>query len=213
MKTALKSLARICGLAVMLPFVLLYRLNALLAGAERALPGASQCVSLIPGVVGVYLRHAFYRCVLPECGDNAWIGFGVLFTSPDTRIGSHAYLGSYTNLGQVTIERDVLIGSFVSIMNGNRQHGTDRLDVPVREQPGVWPHVTIGEDSWIGDHAVVMADVGRHCVVAAGAVVTRPVPDYAVVAGCPAKILRYRNERPSEREASEASVAVSSGEA
>ena len=92
------------------------------------------------------------------------------------------------------IERDVLIGSVVSIMHGNRQHGIARLDRPVREQPGEWPLVTIGEDSWIGDHAVVMFNVGRHCVVAAGAVVTKPVPDYAIVAGCPAEIVRYRNQ-------------------
>ena len=132
--------------------------------------------------------------MLPECGENASIGFGVLLTHPETRIGPYAYLGSYTVLGRVTVERDVLIGSFVSIMNGNRQHGIERLDVPVREQPGVWPHVTIGEDSWIGDRAVVMADVGKHCVVAAGAIVTKPVPDYAIVSGCPATVQRYRRE-------------------
>ena len=50
----------------------------------------------------------------------------------------------------------------------------------------------IGRDSWIGDRAVVMADVGRHCVVAAGAVVTKPVPDFAVVVGVPARVVRSR---------------------
>jgi hypothetical protein len=42
----------------------------------------------------------------------------------------------------VTIEDDAAIGSHVSITNGNRQHGIGRLDIPVREQPGVWPRVT-----------------------------------------------------------------------
>jgi virginiamycin A acetyltransferase len=77
-------------------------------------------------------------------------------------------------------------------MNGSAQHGTQRLDLPVREQPGVWPHVTIGRDSWVGDRAVVMADVGRHCVIGAGSVVTKPVPDLAIAVGCPAKVVRYR---------------------
>jgi acetyltransferase-like isoleucine patch superfamily enzyme len=80
----------------------------------------------------------------------------------------------------------------VSIINGNRQHGIDRLDIPVREQPGQYPRITIGEDTWIGDRAIVMADVGRHCVVGAGSVVTKPVPDYAIVVGNPARIQGFR---------------------
>jgi acetyltransferase-like isoleucine patch superfamily enzyme len=67
----------------------------------------------------------------------------------------------------------------------------------VREQPGVWPRVTVGRDSWVGDRAVVMADVGRHCVVGAGSVVTKPLPDYAVAVGVPAKVVRYRDGRPA----------------
>jgi hypothetical protein len=45
-----------------------------------------------------------------------------------------------------------------------------------------------------GDRAVVMADVGRHCVIGAGSVVTRPIPDYAVAVGVPARVVRYRNQ-------------------
>jgi acetyltransferase-like isoleucine patch superfamily enzyme len=217
MKHVAKQVMRWASLAAVLPVLFWYRLFATLAGPARAFPGVSQFLSLAPGMAGIYLRHAFYRSVLPECGDDAWIGFGTLLTDPRTQIGAHVYLGSYTNLGHVTLERDALIGSFVSIMNGSRQHGIARLDVPVREQPGVWPHVTIGEDSWIGDHAVVMADVGKHCVVAAGAVVTKPVPDYAIVAGCPARIMRYRNraEMPGEsvEELLTASAALREGNA
>jgi acetyltransferase-like isoleucine patch superfamily enzyme len=197
MKPIAKTLVRgLCLLAVW-PLLAWFWLMAALTGRLRAFPGMAQALALWPGTLGVYLRHAFYRFVLPECGEDCWIGFGALLTHPDTRIGPFAYVGSYSVLGRVTLERDVLIGSFVSIMNGNRQHGIERLDVPVREQPGVWPLVTIGKDSWIGDRAVVMANIGKHCVVAAGAVVTKPVPDYAIVAGCPAVIQRYRQEQAS----------------
>lgn len=194
LKSILKLLARGLSSVSIAPALGVYHLSRLAAGPERAFPGFSQLLSLLPGTTGAYQRQAAYRGVLPECGDDVWIGFGVLLTHPDTRIGSCAYLGPYSVLGRCRIERDVLIGSFVSIMNGSRQHGIERLDLPVREQPGVWPLITIGEDSWIGDHAVVMANIGKHCVVAAGAVVTKPVPDYAIVAGCPARIVRYRNE-------------------
>jgi virginiamycin A acetyltransferase len=153
---------------------------------------------------GAYLRRAFYRCVIAECGRDAWIGFGSVFSHSTARVGSKVYVGAFCCLGDVTLEEDVLIGSHVSIMNGAKQHGIERLDVPVREQPGEWPRVTIGRDSWIGDRAVVMADVGRHCVIGAGSVVTRPIPDYAIAVGNPARIVRFRTderEEASHREA------------
>jgi acetyltransferase-like isoleucine patch superfamily enzyme len=94
------------------------------------------------------------------------------------------------------IENDAILGSHISITNGSEQHGTERLDVPIRMQPGVWRRITIGRDSWIGERALVMADVGRHCVVGAGAVVTRSIPDYAIAVGVPARIIGYRNGAP-----------------
>ncbi|MCH8192920.1 MAG: acyltransferase [Planctomycetes bacterium] len=100
----------------------------------------------------------------------------------------------------MTLEDDVLIASHVSITNGCEQHSIERLDVPVREQPGRWPHVTIGRDSWIGERSVIMADIGKHCVVGAGSVVTKPLPDYAIARGVPAKVVRYRNESEPKRQ-------------
>jgi acetyltransferase-like isoleucine patch superfamily enzyme len=110
-----------------------------------------------------------YKCIFPAVGRDVWISFGTVFSHPTARLGSRVYVGVGCMLGDVTLDDDVLIGSHVSIINGQRQHGTARLDVPVREQPGEYPRVTIGIDTWIGDRAIVMASVGRHCVVGAGA--------------------------------------------
>jgi acetyltransferase-like isoleucine patch superfamily enzyme len=52
--------------------------------------------------------------------------------------------------------------------------------------------VRIGEGSWVGSGAIVMADIGKHCVIAAGAVVTEAVPDYAIAGGVPARVIRSR---------------------
>jgi acetyltransferase-like isoleucine patch superfamily enzyme len=193
MKAVLKALANAVAAVLVLPAFLIYQLSRLVLGPEKAFPGFSQAFSLIPGLTGTYLRRAFYRLVLPRCGAGACISFGSVFSHPSAEVGRDVYIGVYCCLGDVTLEDDVLLGSHISIMNGGAQHGIDRLDIPVREQPGTWPRITIGRDTWIGDRAVVLADVGKHCVIGAGSVVTKPLPDYAIAVGVPAKVVRYRS--------------------
>jgi acetyltransferase-like isoleucine patch superfamily enzyme len=192
MKTFSKILADWLATLLVLPAFIIYRMGSLILGSEKAFPGWSQCFSLIPGLSGVYLRRAFYGFIFHRCDAGASIGFGTVFSHPGCSIGRNAYVGVFCCLGEVTIEDDVLIGSHVSIMNGSGQHGIARLDLPIREQPGRWPHISIGLDTWIGDRAVVMADIGRHCVIGAGSVVTVPIPDHAIAVGSPAKVIRYR---------------------
>ncbi len=194
MRKTLKPTADFVALLLVLPAVLVYRAGAALLGRQQAFSGWSQGMSLLPGLCGAYLRRAFYRLVLPQCGRGCVISFGTIFSHPTARVGSNVYVGPFSCLGDVTLEDDVLVGSHVSITNGNRQHGIERLNIPVREQPGQWPRVTIGGDTWIGDRAVVMANIGAHCVVGAGSVVTRAVPDYAIVIGSPARIVAWRTE-------------------
>lgn len=196
MKRLLKQLARWMARILIVPAWSLYVLFSLLVGRNAIFPGWSQAFSLVPGLTGIYLRWAFYRWVLTECGEDACIGFGVLISHPTARIGQTVYVGAFCCLGDVTLEDDVLLGSHVSVMNGSLQHGIDRLDIPIREQPGVWPRITVGQDTWIGDRAVIMADVGRHCVIGAASVVTKPIPDYAIAVGSPAKVIRFRQESP-----------------
>lgn len=56
-------------------------------------------------------------------------------------------------------------------------------------------HLIIGNDVWIGNHVIILAyvsHIGNGAVIGAGAVVTKDVPDYAVMAGNPARIIKYR---------------------
>jgi acetyltransferase-like isoleucine patch superfamily enzyme len=192
MKSAVKSLANTLGLALVLPCYLSFWGSSLLLGKAKAFPGWSQAFSLIPGLVGVYLRRAFYRLVFPRCSSDACLSFGTVFSHATAEIGERVYVGLSCCLGDVTLENDVLLGSNVSIINGGKQHGIERLDIPVREQPGEWPRISIGEDTWIGDRSLVLANVGKHCVIGAGSVVTKPIPDYAIAVGVPARVVRFR---------------------
>jgi acetyltransferase-like isoleucine patch superfamily enzyme len=196
MRESFKTIASGVSFLLVAPAFLAYRLGLAIVGPDRAFSAYSQLLALLPGLCGVYLRRAFYRLVLPRCGPGCCLSFGTVFSHPTAEVGRDVYVGLYGCLGDVTLEDDVLLGSHVSVINGGGQHGIERLDIPIREQPGTFPRVTIGRDSWIGDRSIVLADVGRHCVVGAGSVVIRPIPDYAIAVGVPARVIRFRDHGP-----------------
>lgn len=194
MKQFVKATVRAVFAILVYPMVLGFWLSSACLGKQAAFRASSEYMSLVPGTLGVYLRFAFYRQVLAQCGDDTCVSFGTVFSHPTMKIGKSVYVGNFCSVGDVTLGDDVLLASNVSIMNGSKQHGTERLDIPVREQPGVFEPVTIGCDTWVGERAVVSANIGKHCIVGAGAVVTKPVPDYAIVVGVPAKVIGDRRE-------------------
>ena len=106
-------------------------------------------------------------------------------------------IGDYTRVGlHNTIIGPVTIGNHVNLAQGITvtalNHNFSEADKRIDEQGVSTGQVVIGDDVWIGANAVVLPNVsiGRHCVIAAGAVVTKDVPDGCVVAGVPAKIIK-----------------------
>ncbi len=187
-----KALVRGLAALAVLPLRLSLALRALVFGHDRAFQASAEWLALVPGLPGQYLRRAFLEATTLGCGPDTVIGVGCLFSTAQVRIDANAYIGPHCNLGWVHVERDVLIAAGVQIPSGPHTHGIARIDVPIRDQPGTPVCVHIREGAWIGNGAVVLADVGRHAIVAAGAVVTRPVPDYAIVGGVPAAVIRSR---------------------
>ena len=187
-----KRIAFIAATVSVAPSLLSYAIKSAMFGRDRALHGSSQALSLVPGIVGQYLRRAFYCRVLDECHASVTIEFGTLFSQAGARLGEQVYVGPHCHLGLVHLERDVLIAAGVQVPSGPETHGISSLDRPIREQPGNLRMVRIGAGSWIGSGAVVMADVGRDSVVAAGAVVTEALPDRIIAAGVPARVVRQR---------------------
>jgi acetyltransferase-like isoleucine patch superfamily enzyme len=192
MRDAAKALARLVATLLALPALISYALRRIPLGADRALEGSSQSLGLIPGVVGDFIRGAFYAHVLEECAASVTIQFGTLFSQQGARIGDRVYVGPRCHLGLVHLEEDVLLAAGVHVPSGAATHGTDDLAVAIRDQPGRRTRVTIGAGTWVGSAAIVMADVGRHCVIGAGSIVTRPIPDYSFAAGNPARVIRDR---------------------
>jgi virginiamycin A acetyltransferase len=193
----LKAAVRGAALVAIAPFFLSFRLKALLLGRNRALLGSSQALAFVPGVLGQYLRRAFLSLAIDECHPTAVIEFGVLFSQVGARIGKNAYIGPYCQIGLAYIERDALLAPAVHVPSGPMTHGTSDINVPIREQPGIAQAITIGEGSWIGSSAVIMADVGKNSIVGAGSVVTKAIPDLAVAGGIPAKVIKTRVDSKS----------------
>src|SRR5262249_62393479 len=111
------------------------------------------------------------------------------------------YVGPRCGLGLVHLEKDVLLAAGVQIPSGGKTHYFDDPERPIREQGGERTVVTVGAGAWIGTGAIVLADVGKGTVVAAGAVVTKPRPDNVIAAGGPAKAVRHRFEQPQPADA------------
>ncbi|MBI5877788.1 MAG: acyltransferase [Chloroflexi bacterium] len=110
-------------------------------------------------------------------------------------MGRNGYVGPYSILhgdGGLVIGDDALVGPHVAIMSHN--HGFSDPDTPIRLQPETYRGIQIGNDVWIGTGAMIMdgSHIGRGAVIAAGAVVTGDIPELAVAAGVPARVIRHR---------------------
>ncbi len=111
-------------------------------------------------------------------------------------VGDHANIGAYCYLGcggGIIIGAHVMISPRVSIHSENHHYA--RLDMPMKAQGVTRAAVTIGDDCWLASSSVILSGVtvGEGAIVAAGAVVTRDVPAYAIVGGTPATVIGWRD--------------------
>jgi acetyltransferase-like isoleucine patch superfamily enzyme len=179
--------------AAAIPLFLLERIFSGFRSHDQVFWAFSQFLSLFPGKWGSYLRKGFYGFTMTRCDPDCVIMFGSIFSQRDTEIGRGVYIGPQCNIGMCVIEDDCEIGSGVHILSGRRQHDFRDSAVSIREQGGEFEKIRIGHDTWIGNSAVIMANVGRKCIVGAGSVVTKEVDDFSIVAGNPARLLRKRS--------------------
>jgi acetyltransferase-like isoleucine patch superfamily enzyme len=192
MKQILKPILRGIARLMALPLYMVMVLAEIFIRTDQPFQGCSQLLSLIPGICGNYLRREFYILTLAKCSNDCCIEFGTILNQRGIEIGSRVYIGTHCCIGECRIEDDVLIGSNVDITSGKKQHFFDRTDMPIREQKGVLEKIAICEDSWVGNGSVVMANVGKKCIVGAGSVVIEDVEPFTVVGGNPARIIRRR---------------------
>lgn len=153
--------------------------------------------TLLVGYMSVVIKCTFSK-------ENHIFPFAHLF---NVKMGDFSYVGGYSYLKNATIGKFTSIASEVKI--GLGMHPVDlvsthplfyapkkewsiapSIDVPFEE----YKEVLIGNDVWIGTRVIIMdgLKIGNGAIIAAGSVVTKDVPDFAIVGGVPAKILKYR---------------------
>lgn len=138
------------------------------------------------------IRRVAAKLMFDYCGERVDIGRKISFSShvslgDRSSIGDEAYI-----LGKVTIGKDVMTAARCAFIASN--HNINRTDVPMNQQGGKDDPIIIGNNVWIGYGSSIMAGVhvGDGAVIGAGAVVTKDVPDNAIVGGVPAKVIKFR---------------------
>ena len=139
------------------------------------------------------LRSLCGKMILTQCGKNVNIEKGAVF-SRKVRLGDNSGIGINASIsGTCYIGNDVMMGPNCTIYTWN--HKTDDTTTTMRgqgfceEEP-----VHIGNDVWIGGNVTILPGVtiGDHSIIGACSVVTKDVPEWAVVAGNPAVVKKYR---------------------
>jgi acetyltransferase-like isoleucine patch superfamily enzyme len=135
-------------------------------------------------------------------GDNAYIGRNSILSCKEGSIS----IGEYTNISancSLLSETEISLGRYCFlaghcylVAGGN--HSFDDPTRPIMFQPSVSKGgIRVGDDVWLGAGVIVLdgASIGRGTVVGAGAVVTDPLPEFAVAVGSPARVIRDRREK------------------
>ena len=142
------------------------------------------------------IRATVVKNFVVSCGKNVNIEHGAVISSK-VRIGDNSGIGiNCVCSGPITLGNNVMMGPECVIFT--RNHAFDRTDIPMCEQGFQESReVTIGDDVWIGRRVMIMPGVhiGTGVIIGAGSVVTKDIPDWAIAAGNPAIVKKYRKQQ------------------
>lgn len=142
------------------------------------------------------IRGKLFNLITNNTAYNINVQRNVRFSS-NISLGNNSGIGEGSLLqGPIDIGSNVMMGEEVFIYTTN--HANSDTSIPMIMQGNEQPHkVTIGNDVWIGSRVTILPgrNIGDGCIIGAGSVITKDVPNYSVVGGNPARIIRNRNKK------------------
>jgi maltose O-acetyltransferase len=148
--------------------------------------------------LGLYkFRYFVAKKMMLKCGMRNKIGQGAMIGSgKNITMGSDSRIGKNCVVSHANIGDNVMMGEGLVFYAAN--HKFEDIDRPMSLQGMEPPRmILIEDDVWLGAFSIILPScntIGKGAIVAAGSVVTKNVPPYAIVGGNPAKVLKYRNE-------------------
>ncbi len=148
--------------------------------------------------VGPGVRLEIGRGAKLHLGRWSWLGHGtkIRVHEGEVRVGAKTVLGQECTISafqRVSIGRECVIADRVMLIDFD--HGTVEVERPIRLQGIYKRDVEVGHNCWIGYGVCILrgVTVGDNCILGTSSVVTRDVPDNAVAAGVPARVIRMRD--------------------
>ncbi|ABQ27348.1 acyltransferase [Geotalea uraniireducens] len=141
--------------------------------------------------------------IFKNCRIEVLGAYGSQTFSPEFIVGDYTQIHQNAHITcakNITIGKNVVITSNVTITDIN--HLYDDIEIPINLQKIEVRPVSIGDQTYIYNNSVILpgVSIGKHCIVAANTVVAQNIPDYCLVAGTPAKLIRRYNHNSNEWE-------------
>lgn len=199
-KFIIKKALFLMGILLASPMILFTRLEEIITKKRAGVifGWSREIISLIPTILGEFVRLGYYWGVCSKVSRDASFQFGSMLARQDTIIGAGTVIGAYSIIGYADIGEKVLIGPRVSIISGKYLHGRPAERAEGKSMLREREIISVGNNSWIGQDAILMASVGENCTVGAGSVVYKTVPDNTTVLGNPARKVNVEMPKKSE---------------
>ncbi len=175
-----------------IPFGITAKLTYKLFGSQFLFTMFAEFLSLIPSFPGYFSRGCYYQMTLAKADVELFTAFGTYVSKIETTIGKNVGIGGRTIIGFADIGDNTVIANNVSILSGARQHNFDDPESLIAGNDNHFNKMIIGKNVFIGEQAIIMANIGDKSIIGAGSVVVKEIPPYSIAVGNPAQVVKER---------------------